>query len=220
MSFPRQPSERLEPPEEGAVLALVARASQGSRDAFAELVLRYQAPLYAFLVVRTASAEDAEELCQEAFVRAWQKLALYDSQWRFSTWLFTLARRLTASRYRRGRREESGHEALELASSERAGPERIASGREEWANLWALAGRVLTPGQRSALWLRYAEDLAPDAIGAVLGKRTGTVRVILFRARERLLRALSEERPSSKRSDSTSRPPDPSYTAAAAEVES
>jgi hypothetical protein len=74
--------------------------------------------------------------------------------------------------------------------------------------------------QRSALWLRYAEDLAPEAIGAVLGKRTGTVRVILFRARERLLRAIGEERSSPLRAGVAPRPPDSSFPALAVEVES
>ena len=186
-------SERGEPAaEDAAVLALVARARDGSRDDFAHLVERFQSPLYAFLVVRTASPEDAEELCQEAFLRAWQRLALYDSRWRFSTWLFTLARRIAASRYRRVRHEESGHARLELVARERDRPEELASSKEESANLWALASRVLSTEQRSALWLRYAEDLAPEAIGLVLGKRTPTVRVILFRARERLARALDE----------------------------
>jgi RNA polymerase sigma-70 factor (ECF subfamily) len=213
-------SEPSNPPEDAAVLALVERAKQGSKEAYGVLVERFQPSLYGFLVARTTSPEDAEELCQEAFLRAWQRISLYDARWRFSTWLFTLARRIAATRYRRLRREESGHAALELVRSERAGPERIASGREECANLWALAAHVLSVEQRSALWLRYGEDLAPETIAAVLGKRTGTVRVILFRARERLLRALGEERSISSHAGAAPRPPDPSFPALAVEVES
>ncbi len=221
MSPERRASERHErdqAAEDAAVLALVARARDGSKEGFALLVERFQAPLHAFLVVRTASPEDAEELSQEAFLRAWQRLALYDSRWRFSTWLFTLARRIAASRYRRVRHEESGRVYPELVARERERPEELASLKEESANLWALATRVLSTEQRSALWLRYAEDLAPEAIAGVLGKRTPTVRVILFRARERLARALDEER-RPRDTPRGSRSASPCYTAAA-EVES
>ena len=208
------------PHEDAAVVALVERARAGSREDFAALVERFQAPLYGFLVLRAASAEDAEELCQDAFVRAWQRLALYDARWRFSTWLFTLARRLAASRYRRARREEHAPVALEAARSERDGPERLASRCEESANLWALAARTLSREQRSALWLRYAEDLSPEAIGTVLSKRTATVRVILFRARERLARALAERSSTEVRAEDRPAPPrSVRYTAASTEVE-
>ena len=59
--------------------------------------------------------------------------------------------------------------------------------------LWTLALRDLGPEASSALWLRYVEDLSPKEIGAVLGKTGGSVRVMLHRARQRLLDSLGEE---------------------------
>jgi RNA polymerase sigma-70 factor (ECF subfamily) len=163
----------------------------GATAAFEELVARYERPLYGFLVVRVGNAADTEELVQEAFLRAWQKLDLYDSRWRFSTWLFTLAKRLGVSRARVLRPVALPEETLGRLADD-TDPAVLAADREESSNVWKLAGRILSVEQRSALWLRYAEGLSNGEIGTILGKRTVSVRVLLFRAREALARALEE----------------------------
>src|SRR6185503_20466984 len=84
--------------------ALAIEAQGGSVQAFEQLVTRFEGPLYRYLWMRTHDAPAAEDLVQEAFLRAWQKLAHYDSRWRFSTWLYTLAERLCiSSRRSRGK---------------------------------------------------------------------------------------------------------------------
>ena len=174
------------PPEE-----LARRAAGGAVEAFEELVARFEGPLYQFLRVRVGRTEIAEELTQDAFLRAWQNLSRYDSRWRFSTWLFTLAQRLAVSHHRR-RREETG-----LPEREEEGldvdPAVEVAARDEGRRLWAVADRVLSPDQRSALWLRYAEDLEAAEIGRILDRPAVTVRVLLFRAREVLARHLAPE---------------------------
>jgi RNA polymerase sigma-70 factor (ECF subfamily) len=170
---------------------LAIDAQGGCAAAFTDLVERFESPLFNFLRLRAYSIEDAEELTQETFLRAWQQLRRYSARWRFSTWLFTLGKRLTASRYRKLRRDIPGSEPPESAdlASE---PSQLACEREERANLWDLASRVLSVEQRSAIWLRYAEGLSVREIGEVLARREPTVRVILFRARERLAKGLAE----------------------------
>lgn len=198
--------------EEAEIGRWVAEARAGSRSAFAQLVDRFQAPLHAFLLQRARSPEDAEELCQEAFLRAWRRLELYDSRWRFSTWLFTLARNVAVSRARRPRREQTGEEQVEGSTPASSDPAAIAMRSEESRNVWLLARRVLSADQHRALWLRYAEDWEPAAIAAVLGKSTATVRVLLFRARARLAQCLS---PTEEGGDG--RGSEPCYTAAEGE---
>jgi len=169
---------------------LAEQARAGSKAAFAELVARYEAPLFSFLLMRVRTTEDAEELTQDAFLRAWSKLELYRSEWKFSTWLFTLARHLAASRHRSAPPQPSGgEEAYEQACLQPDPPGALAD-TEERANLWSLAERVLTPDQRSALWLRYAEDRTVPEIAQILGRSTTAVRVLLFRARASLGRHL------------------------------
>jgi len=176
----------LEPVRDALSSEDLAREAQaGSQAAFGELVLRLQGPLFHFLSMRIADRGEVEELVQEAFLRAWQKLARYDSRWRFSTWLFTVAKRLAASRARARKPDMVQDEILAHFASE-GEPSALAEAREQHHNVWRLAGRVLSVEQRSALWLRYGEDLSIEEIAHILGKRRVTVRVLLFRAREAL----------------------------------
>ncbi len=178
------------PTHSAEALALEARA--GSVPAFEALVARFEAPLYRFLWMRTRDAVAAEDLTQDAFLRAWQNLARYDPRWRFSTWLYTLAERLWVS----ARRSHGKDPAVTGGEIELGGlsagldPAHAAAERDEGRALWETAARVLRPEERSALWLRYAEDLSMEEIGTVLGRPTVTVRVLLFRARGRLAAAL------------------------------
>jgi RNA polymerase sigma-70 factor (ECF subfamily) len=168
-------------------LALLARA--GSTTAFEAVVVRFEKPVYNFLLLRTGNAQDAEELTQETFLRAWQKLEHYQARWKFSTWLFTLARRLAASRGRSLRRELE-LDATHDPSSQEPDPARELCAREQRDRLWSIAARVLTAEQRSALLLRYVEGLSIEEIATVLGRMRTSVRVLLFRSREKLARHL------------------------------
>ena len=178
----------------GSAEALALEAQGGSVQAFEQLVARFEAPLFHFLNVRTRDSCAAEDLVQESFLRAWQRIDRYDSRWRFSTWLYTVAERLCVSAHRARGHEparEPAHEMNELASLARhADPSLLAGERDEGRALWELATRVLRPDERTALWLRYAEDLSMEEIGSVLERPAVTVRVLLFRARERLAAAL------------------------------
>jgi RNA polymerase sigma-70 factor (ECF subfamily) len=169
----------------------VLRARDGCKTSFGALVRRYERGLFDFLRLRSRSIEDAEELVQESFLRAWEKLDLYDPRWSFGTWLYALARRLAAGRARRARVPEADQDAGELGATD-AGPAEIAGRREEDARVWDVAARVLGEEQRSALWLRYADGLQPKEIAQVLGRRASSVRVLLFRARKELARALED----------------------------
>jgi RNA polymerase sigma-70 factor (ECF subfamily) len=185
-----------ERPEGENVESLVRRAQAGSAEAFGELVARYESPLYNFLLRRTSSAEDAEDVAQEAFVRAWRKIDSYDPRWSFSTWLFTLARRLAASRGRAARSSlppANDPGALDgVAVQADPGGELVRT--EERSTLWTIADRVLESEARSALWLRYAEDLTVSEVAEVLGRSSVSVRVMLFRARAKLGKHLEPRR--------------------------
>jgi RNA polymerase sigma-70 factor (ECF subfamily) len=174
-------------PSDPRELALQAQA--GSRAAFGALVERYEAPLFHFLALRANSRAEAEELVQETFLRAWLKLDRYRSEWRFSTWLFTLGRRIAASERRRTRVRANGASELDELSVV-SDPSGGLVAREDRAQIWSIAERHLSGEQCSALWLRYAEDLPLDEIARVLGKSAVGVRVLLFRARAKLAQHL------------------------------
>jgi len=171
---------------------LVRSAQAGSKVAFDALVERYAGALFNFLNLRIGSAADAEEVAQETFLRAWQKIERYDSRWSFSTWLFTLGKRLAASRLRRSTLPTVALDAADQVTDAHE-PSRLACDREESRNLWDLATRILNPDQRSVLWLRYAEDLPIDQVARILGRRATTVRVLLFRARAKLAQRMQRD---------------------------
>ena len=173
----------------------LARDSQaGSSASFGQLVGRFQRPLYQFLKLRARSEADAEELAHETFVRAWQFIDRYDSRWRFSTWLYTIARRETASFYRRDARriDGAGHDGL-VAFDPRPEPVQTMCVEERHQRIWELASRVLSDEAFTALWLRYAEDLTPREISRSLERPAAAVRVLLFRARRTLSHHLEGE---------------------------
>lgn len=169
---------------------LVRQARAGSRSCFAALVDRHEAPLFRFLLARVGDRCEAEDLCQDAFLRAFEKLDRYDERWRFSTWLYTIALRMATSRARKLRPELNEQRVI----GERGGadPAELCQIAEERDSLWALAREHCTEDQRTALWLRYGEDASYEELARILDRPVSTVRVQLFRARRLLERKLLE----------------------------
>lgn len=168
--------------------ALAQRVQLGGGDAsaaYAVLVERYEARLVGFLSRRTGSRHDAEDAAQDAFMRAWARIATFDPSRRFSVWLFTIAAREATGNWRKRRNT----------------PTPVSSsGREEAADdrslgVWRAAERVLDAETMSAVWLRYAADLEPGEIAAVLGRTSVGVRVMLHRARKKIAAELNRWTP-------------------------
>ncbi len=156
--------------------ALARQARDGSSGAFGELVHRHHTRVFAFLLTLTRHRQDAEDLTQETFLRAWDKIHHYNPELPLLPWLFTLARRQSIAALRR-KRPPPPAEALTPA-----GPEPATRA----LRMWSLAERHLTPAAYSALWLHYREELPLKEVAAILGKREGAVKVLLHRARKSL----------------------------------
>jgi RNA polymerase sigma-70 factor, ECF subfamily len=167
---------------------LVTRARGGCRASFGELVERHARGVYNFVLPRARSHEDAEEIVQECFLRAWRKLDTYRADWSFSTWIYAVARSVAIDRARTRRDAEAPPGAPIERTVE---PEPIVDGPDLWSELRA----VLEPDQHSALWLFYAEDRSTAEIGAILGRTPLAIRMLLFRARAAARGALDRKRP-------------------------
>ncbi|MCH7546799.1 MAG: RNA polymerase sigma factor [Planctomycetes bacterium] len=173
---------------------LACRAQAGSLSAFALLVERYQSGVFNFVFRRVGNVEDAEDLTQEAFVRAWERINRYSTKWRFSTWLYTIASRLAINHLRsRNRRKivEQNTENPERQANAVSARTQLSLDDHPDENIWNIAARILLGDQYTMLWLKYAEDLSSREIARVMGKSQVSVRVTLFRARERLADCLS-----------------------------
>jgi RNA polymerase sigma-70 factor (ECF subfamily) len=162
---------------------LVCAARAGSCAAFTELVARHELGLFRFLRLRLGRVDLAEEVQQDTFVRCWTRLHLYDGARSFTAWLYRMAANL-ANNQRRQRRHDATQPIGEVPGGVDPALELLA--RDARANLWEVAQRVLPAETCSALWLFYAERLSAAAIGEILGRSEGAVRVLMHRARERL----------------------------------
>jgi RNA polymerase sigma-70 factor (ECF subfamily) len=171
---------------------LARRAQQGSTASFEELLRRFQTPVLQFLQHRGAAAA-AEDLLQETFIRAYVNLFRYRSRWRFATWLFTIARRVSLNHHRR-RRPISGA-AVESAECGAVGPAEAAAAADSRQYLWDRAAQVLSQEELTALWLHYVESMSTRDIATVLERSGVAVKTMIFRARRKLAPVLKELAP-------------------------
>ncbi len=158
---------------------LAVQAAAGDAVAFAALVESHAQRLHRWLVAIGVAHHDAEDIVQEAFLRAHAAIARYDARWAFSTWLFTIAHRVRLDHAARRR------EHAPLADVHAAPADPLPAG-----GLWERARSELNSDEFRLLWLHYAEDQPPAAVARVLGINPIAARVRLHRARKRLELAL------------------------------
>ncbi len=174
---------------------LVRRAHGGCADSFTELSRRYRPRLLHLVVPRLGGRlADAEDVAQEALARAFQRLDQFDPRYRFSTWLYTIAIRL-AHDHARSRRRRPRLVAWDEASCPAVESNDVlaAQRHDDVDNVWQLAKRVLSDAQFTAMWLRYGEDLSAIEVAQVMRRSRIGVRVLLHRARARLVAELGQQ---------------------------
>ena len=173
----------------------VQRAQAGDRKAFDRLVERHFPRIYSIEFRLVGNHEDAEDLAQECFVRAWRSLGLFRATGSFSAWLVRIALHLSRDHHRRrGRRGEAvplGElgEPGEPKGPDAAGPMQVSSRRELQRDL-ERAIEQLPSALRVSLVLRVLEGLSYDEIAEATGVRPGTVRTQVMKARRWLLRSM------------------------------
>ena len=169
------------------------RVGAGERAAFRSLVVRYQGPLYAFVLRMVHRSSLAEELVQETFVRAFRAAPRYQSTAAVSTWLFHIAARLAMNELAKShRRHEFAGEVPEMLAE--SGDPLDAFERKELARTIEQALAGLPPQQRAAVVLARFEDMSYREIGEVLEISEAAVDSLLQRARQTLTRLLGPSR--------------------------
>ena len=165
----------------------VRRAQAGDRKAFYELVRRHQVPVYRYLLRMLGSHDDAMELTQEAFIKAWQALPQWRPEAQFRTWLFRIANNmaLDALRHRKLIEFVPLEDSFDAPGSE-PDPEYQAQVTQEVRQLDASLKKLM-PEHRQILLLREVEEMSYEEIGCVLSLNEGTVKSRLARARAALI---------------------------------
>lgn len=180
--------------------ALVAAAKSGELAAFEELVARHRDKVYARALSILRNEQDAVDLSQEAWIKAWQRLQQFQGDSSFATWVTRIVINLCLDHLRRQKR--SGAESLEAIEQEVGNIERLmppvsfnpTAGLERaelQARIWEAMGR-LSVAHRTVLILHEFEGMEYRRIAEVMGCSLGTVMSRLFYARRRLAALLAD----------------------------
>ena len=178
----------------------VSRARSGDTDAFRVLVERHSRSLFRLAFRMTGNQQDAEDVVQESFLRAYKQLAKFDERASFGTWLYRIAANcsldLVRSRKRRSEHmappAENGADVEDPVVSLPSGapsPERMALSTEVRERV-AEAMRDLSPTERTAFVLRHFEGMCMEEVSRVLECQPGAAKHSVFRAVQKLRRAL------------------------------
>jgi RNA polymerase sigma-70 factor (ECF subfamily) len=176
-------------------LRLIERARGGDPSAIEGLVRRYQGSLHAFLLRRCGRPELAEDLVQESFVRVLRSLDRFDPRFRFSTWLFTIGRRLMVNHFQK-MRPAYDSEVVEGRSVEDAPPARDILERERRESILGAVEHALeglNPSQRRIVRMFHEQGRSIQNIAGELGLPEGTIKSHLHRARRRMQEAIAAE---------------------------
>lgn len=180
-------------------IELIAKAITGREDGFEELVRRYQRPITNYVFRMLNDYDSSLDVTQEVFIKVYNSLHKYSSEYKFSTWLYRIAHNAAIDFIRRRAPNEQSIEtenkdgAYQLQiESPNPTPEQDRE-RSEWRTEIETVVKCLPSVYRELIVLRHAQDLSYDEIAEITNLPLGTVKNRLFRARE-MMREIFVER--------------------------
>ncbi len=177
--------------------AVLARARQGDSEAFRALVEQHSRSAFRLAFRMMGNEQDAEDVVQESFLRAYRQLGRFESRANFGTWLYRIVAncsvdlmRSKQARHDQVRGDSIDETAVDLPDSRGAGPDRLAHSAEIDRRV-QVALEQLSPLERAAFTLRHYEGRSIDEISAALGLGTSAAKHSVFRAVKKLRVALA-----------------------------
>jgi len=180
----------------------VERTLAGDRDAFRVLVERHSPNVFRLAFRMTGNQHDAEEVVQEAFLRAYQKLSQFAARANFGTWVYRIAANYAIDRMRQRKSEDANREPAPRASEDGVqidamsfvpdsapNPERLAQS-EQLAEHMRRALQQLTPAERTAFVMRHWGGSGIEEIAEALKSSSSAAKNTIFRSVQKLRRAL------------------------------
>lgn len=172
------------------VTSLVRRAVEGDSGAFGALYDRYLGRVYRYIYYRVGRVEEAEDLTEEVFLKAWEAIGRYREQGvPFAAWLMRLAHNHVVDHFRTRRPTAPLVDTMAVGTP---GPQALAEQRLA-AEAVLRAMRGLTSEQQQVLMLRFIEGLDHGEIAAIVGKNEGAVRALQFRGLAALRAAMGQD---------------------------
>ncbi len=183
-------------------LALVERAAKGDREAYRVLVEKYQNRVYSLVLSMTKSREDAEDIVQESFVKAYLSLKNFRGDSSFYTWIYRVAYNMAIDFQRRNSRRgevlsspklnEDGQESRALEAVATDGNPEESAERKQLAESLGKAMSQLSEEHRTVVMLREVDGMSYSEIADVLGLSQGTVMSRIHYAKKYLQKALKD----------------------------
>lgn len=180
-------------------IELIAVAISGREDGFEELVRRYQRPITNYVFRMLNDYDSSLDVTQEVFIKVYNSLRKYSSEYKFSTWLYRIAHNAAIDHIRR---RSPGQQSIESENADGSfqlqlechnpTPEQDRQ-RSEWRTEIGAVVKCLPAAYRELIVLRHGQDLSYDEIAEITGLPLGTVKNRLFRARE-MMREIFVER--------------------------
>jgi RNA polymerase sigma-70 factor (ECF subfamily) len=177
--------------------AVLDRARQGDSEAFRALVEQHSRSVFRLAFRMTGNEQDAEDVVQESFLRAYRQLGRFESRANFGTWLYRIVSncsvdlmRSKQARHDQVRGDSLDEGTVDLPAADVPGPERMAQSAEIERRVQD-ALRELSPLERAAFTLRHYEGRSIDEISATLGLGTSAAKHSVFRAVKKLRLALA-----------------------------
>ena len=168
---------------------LIVQVLRGNQQVFAELVKRYQNFVFTIILRYVESREDAEEISQDVFVKAYRSLADFRGDSKFSTWLYTITSTTCITHLRRKKQDVFSLDQENVF----ARAENLNSGfnaneveQKSKINMVNSAIALLSRDDAQVITLFYKAEQSLDEIATIMGLETNTVKVRLHRARQRL----------------------------------
>lgn len=177
---------------------LIAKAVGGRQEGFEELVRRYQKPITGYVLRIVGNYESSLDVTQEVFIKVYNSLHRYSSEYKFSTWLYRIAHNAAIDHLRRNSinaqsletENADGTYQLQIESPGRS-PEQDRE-ISEWRTEIGQVVKLLPDAYKQLILLRHAHDFSYDEIADVTGLPLGTVKNRLFRAREMMRQIMTE----------------------------
>ena len=182
--------------------AAVERVLAGDREAYRALVDKHSRNVHRLAYRLTGNAHDAEDVVQEAFLRAYQKLQQFEARANFGTWVYRIAANYAIDRLRQRQKEEArrqepepqGQDGVELdplaqVRDEKPSPERLMQSTQLRREMQRALGQ-LSDAERTAFVMRHWEGCGIEEIAGVLKSNSGAAKNTVFRAVQKLRQAL------------------------------
>ncbi len=159
-------------------LQVIKSAQLGNPTCFTQLVVAYQKQLSCYLLTKCFNSTDVEDVLQETFINAYKYIRSYNPQWKFSTWLYTIANRLV-KKYNELYFQQNNLDTIERTSE-------IENKQPNKKNIWYHIRCMLSPNAFDIMWFYYVEEFNTKETARILHCSQSRVKMSLFRSKRKL----------------------------------